>query len=149
MDITDESEATVLHWALLGNGVTPTRLLLEKGANTNRPRPGFSLRQWPIIDGFRLPITLAAYQGNSANIESLLQHGANINKHQPRVYGPTTALALALYGRHEKAADLLLQYGADISITWKVYRKSYSGMTCVYCKRTSIGVSAGSACNRL
>ncbi|KAK3171366.1 hypothetical protein OEA41_003450 [Lepraria neglecta] len=106
VDLIDESEAIVPYWALLGNGVATTRLLLGKGADANRPRLGFSLRQWPIIDGFRLPITLATYQGNCANIESLLRHGANIDKHQPRVYGPTTALASALYGRHEKAADL-------------------------------------------
>lgn len=67
-------------------------------------------------DGFTLPLTLAAYLGNCANINALLEHGAEINKRQPRVYGPTTALSSAIYGRHTAAAELLIKKGADCDI---------------------------------
>lgn len=66
-----------------------------------------------MMYGFTLPLTLAAYQGNCDSIKAPLQHGADINKRQPRILGPITALSSAHYGRQTAAADLLIGRGAD------------------------------------
>ncbi|KAK4694873.1 hypothetical protein P7C71_g2783, partial [Lecanoromycetidae sp. Uapishka_2] len=116
VDELDGEKATALHWALLGDSVTTTQLLLEKGANPNWLRKGVVVRRWPMVEGFTLPLTLAAYRGNCENIKSLLKHGADINKQQPMVYGPTTALSSANYGRHTAAAELLIERGSDCDV---------------------------------
>lgn len=69
-----------------------------------------------MMYGFTLPLTLAAYQGNCDSIKAPLQHGADINKRQPRIFGPITALSSAHYGRQTAAAGLLIGRGADYDI---------------------------------
>ena len=62
------------------------------------------------------PLHLAAFKGNVAAIELLLQYGANINKEDPNLVNTSTAISTALWAKMDAAASVLLENGADVNI---------------------------------
>ena len=111
----DGTNGTALHWALFGGHTEILTFLLESGADANIERDQSRLRRWPSLGYFTLPLSIAAYIGNTRAIETLLYHGADVNKRQTK-NSNETALFTAFHAREHEAAKLLLENGADINI---------------------------------
>lgn len=114
VDDLDSFGGTPLHWALLDRQDEMLEYLLVKGADPNFRRDEFSLRRWPMLGGWTLPLTIAAFMGSTATIESLLQHGADIDKEDDN-NSHSTAVCVALYARKPEVARVLLAKGADVN----------------------------------
>ena len=82
IDECDESGATAIHWAILGNQNDMLGSLLEKGAKVDIRSNACCLRRWFNWSdpGFRLPLQMAASRGNIRAIELLLKRGSNVNE---------------------------------------------------------------------
>ncbi len=114
VDDMDSFGGTPVHWALLDRQDEMLEYLLIKGGDPNSRRGHMRLRRWPMLDGRTLPLTIAAYTGNKAAIESLLQHGANIDKEDENI-SHSTAVSVALYTRNHEVAKVLLTRGANVN----------------------------------
>ena len=114
VDDLDSFGGTPLHWALLDRQNEMLKYLLVKGADANLRRDQFDLRRWPMLGGWTLPITLAAFTGNAAATESLLEHGADIDKEDDN-NSHSTAVCVALYAREHDVVKVLLAKGADVN----------------------------------
>jgi len=88
--------------------------LLVKGADANFEREQFNARRWQFLSIYTLPLAIAAYMGNSTAIESLIKHGAEVDRVQ-KISGSETALSIALYACQNEAAKLLLAKGANVN----------------------------------
>lgn len=114
VDDLDSFGGTPLHWALLDRQDEMLRYLLVKGADPNFRRGEFCLRRWPMLGGWTLPLTLAAFIGNITAIELLLQYGADIDKEDENS-SHSTAVCVALYARNSEVARVLLAKGANVN----------------------------------
>lgn len=92
--------ATALMWA--ADDLEKTRLLLDRGANVNAKSD----------DGRTALMIAAGWQGNSAVVKLLLDHGADITPTSPALFRQTNALAEAAYGGDEASVRLLIEHGA-------------------------------------
>lgn len=101
--------ATALMSAVASEDVECVKLLLDHGADINaKPHmnePGF------IWGGGRTPLMWAAFQGNEALIQLLIQRGAKVNDFA--VVG--TALTQAAWRGKAGAAKILLDAGAEVN----------------------------------
>jgi ankyrin repeat protein len=67
------------------------------------------------------PLSVAAYYGRHEIAKYLIEKGANVNQtlHGKRTPTPRTALLRAIWKKQNKVAILLLEHGADPTITTK------------------------------
>lgn len=93
----DQPETELVEAAYKGD-LKKMQDLLDKGANIN----GRGMDDWTAL-------TVAAREGNTEVIQFLIQHKASVNEPEG---GGNTPLYWARFGKHEIAADLLIQYGA-------------------------------------
>ena len=114
VDDFDSFGGTPLHWALLDRQNEMLEYLLVKGADPNFRRDQFRLRRWLMLGGWTLPLNIAAYMGNTAAVESLLQHGADIDKEDDN-NNHSTAVCVALYASEHEVARVLLAKGANVN----------------------------------
>ena len=96
--------------------------LLEDNDNDDNNGDGGTTMRWKLVDAEeedftsgRTALALAAAQGHVGVVETLLRHGAAIDKCGSRV-GNKTALFFAAAQGHEATVALLLQHGADTEI---------------------------------
>ena len=101
VNVADAIGMTPLHWAVQGNHVQLTQLLLGAGASaTASTRYGVT------------PLSLACTVGNAPMIELLLASGADPN--QTSAYGETVLMLAARSGVAD-AVTALLTHGADVN----------------------------------
>ena len=106
VDHVDSVDQTALVAAAGKNHLDVVRVLLERGADPNRPDPA----GWT-------PLIHATYFGSSLELISLLiEKGANLNAQNDR---GVTALYLAAAGGHEAYVKHLLSLGANASLATK------------------------------
>ena len=96
---------TALLAAIATKDVRKVQLLIDAGANVNRPARN-ALR--------RTPLQKAAEEGSYQAIQILLDHGALVNA-LPAENGGATALQLAAIGGYVGIAEVLLNHGADVN----------------------------------
>ena len=97
---------TPLHLAVFGHSVEAVELLLERGADVERPS------EHPTIRGVR-PLRTAAFVRDAAAARLLLEHGAEANA--PHENG-VRALHVAAANGDAALVQTLLEYGADPSL---------------------------------
>ncbi len=95
---------TALHWAALYGKAEAVRVLLEAGAEVNKPDDF----------GGSTPLHLAAAKaGNIATVQGLAEYGANLNALDRRGGSP---LFHACFPGDPALADWLLQAGAEVNL---------------------------------
>lgn len=107
VDIRDQSQCTPLHLAVAQGGLLSTKLLLEHGADPSLTNSlGISALQ------------LAARGGFNEIVQTLLDHGAEIDGHNTsgQLPGLRPALAVAVMYNKPMTVRLLLQRGANVDI---------------------------------
>lgn len=114
VDVRDSLGGTPLHWALYDRQDEMLKYLLFRGADPNIERDQSCLRRWHMLGCFTLPLAIAAYMGNTAAIQTLIERGAEIDRVEDKT-GNETALSVALYARQDEATKLLLAKGADVN----------------------------------
>ena len=98
-----------------------TSLLDDHDKGNDGDKDGGATVRWRLVDveedvmSGRTALALAAAQGHVGVVETLLRHGAAIDKCGARV-GNKTALFFAAAHEHEATAALLLQHGADTEL---------------------------------
>ena len=115
VDTLDGLNGTSIHWTLIEAQQQMLDYLLDHGANPNREKYECSLRRWPMISDFSTPLGIAAYNGDNRAIESLTEHGADVNLRGSYKWS-LGALSAAFYGRNHDTVRLLLQKGADVNL---------------------------------
>lgn len=98
-----EERAPALLAAIGTESIPIVQLLIDKGADVNRPAK---------LGIKRTPLQLAAQIGSFEIVQALLMAGADVNA-EPAVRGGATALQLAAIGGYVGVVELLLQCGAD------------------------------------
>jgi len=116
IDQHDDMGGTAVHWTLIGRQDLFLKKLLELGADASARRTPARTRRWCNTAGFSLPLHIAAYMDNTEAVELLLQKGAGINQDGPTYFNRINALTAAVEGDAHAAANLLLDYGADVNI---------------------------------
>ena len=114
VDSVDGTNGTSLHWALIESRNKMVGFLLDHGANVNTERDLFSHRRWWRVRRCTLPLSIAAFTGNTQAIETLIRYGAEVDKMQ--VNDRRTSLFTALSNRKYDAARLLVEKGANVNI---------------------------------
>ena len=115
VDALDGFKGTSIHWTLTGGQHEMLDYLLDHGANPNHERDPCRLRRWDEILAFATPLGIAASNGDNRAIESLTEHGADVNLWQSKAYS-WSALSIASYARKHDTVRLLLQKGADVNL---------------------------------
>lgn len=89
--------------------------------NNKEPEAGYDFDIGDYIDEYMDPVPMhlsalqiASSEGHTDMMQTLLDHGANIEC----CHGPTP-LMLAAYGRNKEGLDLLLEYGASVAATFE------------------------------
>ncbi|MEO0964692.1 MAG: ankyrin repeat domain-containing protein [Planctomycetota bacterium] len=127
----DYRNTAPLHLAATHGHVGVIVLLLDAGADIDLPTISTSTPLWfaanfgqhAAVDKLlergadpdaSLPLIQAAVWGDDALVTKLLDAGANIN---PQDVNGNTPLHYAILGQHTSTANLLIQRGADVTIT--------------------------------
>ena len=136
VDGKDNDGRTALHWALSNEDYGVAQLLLEHGANvdlhepTSGPNMLIDAVQGGRVEALRLLLQHNADVDGKDNggstalhwafaneddgiVQVLLEHGANVNLHEPD-FGRTPLIIAVQWGRVE-ASRLLLQHNADVN----------------------------------
>ncbi len=107
VNATEVDGTTALHWAVHGDHVDVTDLLIRAGANVR------AMNRYGVA-----PLSLASLNGSEAMVAKLLQAGADPETAQP---GGETALMTAARTGNADVVRQLLARGADVNATeeWK------------------------------
>jgi len=122
LHILAENGDTPLIMAARMGSVGTVGQLLDHGANVNATNGGHTALMEAIRWGSE------GDQDHAAVCTLLLQRGANPNIR--REGDGFTPLMCALYGQHEHAARLLLQWKADVNVGWQEHAKT--ALDCAY-----------------
>lgn len=129
----DSLHLTPLYSAICTNNVEMTRVLVQSGADVNRYDQACCSALWHAVDTndlqmvdailesptcsvddhdlFKIsPLNVSVIHGNSAILERLLLHGADLNAQQ--IQGRTALFTACMSGHYENSL-LLLQHGSD------------------------------------
>ena len=101
----DPMGRTALYHAVAQNHIKIASLLLERGADANRP-----MTEQPKD----YPLHIAAEQGNASMVELLIKHDAKVNA---QAGNGRTPLYMAVMKNHLDAARVLLEAAADPNLT--------------------------------
>jgi len=102
----DELGATGLDYAVLKGDAKLAKILIAAGSDMHHDSPRFGM-----------PLHHAAYFGDEAIVEELLQAGVNVNLQPPSEdsHHRGTALHYAALGARPKIVAMLLEHGADVN----------------------------------
>jgi len=139
-DLAENNEHRAIHFAVLGRDAAMVKLLMEAGADARKGiyphRDATSAlaiardREYDEIAAIleqeeRLrrdlsganPLHIAAQEGNLELVSRLLQERANVNQQDIRGHTPLDRAALAANERFPETARLLLEHGAEMTLT--------------------------------